>query len=125
MKSEVRPDTISRGFKILSRKKNAMFTTVKAQISVSKRTYDMESTVKLYLDNDTGAVLYPVEIGSPVPGLTVTLDSDSSSSCSFPPSIPDATIDSTAMFLSIFHETIGTVRELIRKEQQRILQKGV
>lgn len=79
----------------------------------------------LYLDNETGKVCYPIEIMPLVSGVSIILESDASSSCTFPPSMPDSMIDSLMIgglmeYLLTFHDVVAAAREFIREEQLKL-----
>lgn len=100
-------------FEVTSRQKSDIITTIRA------KTKDMEWNMTLYLDNETGAVLYPVTIKQAVPCVTITLDADFTSSCGLPPSVPDIMVDNIAADLTAFHDIVAAARELIREEQEK------
>lgn len=101
-------------FETISRKHGSMTVNIHA---VEPHTgYGMT----VYLDKDTGNVLYPVRVKGQ--GMVdVTLDSDTMSSCSFPPSIPGCMVEGTMSCLSMFHGMVDAAREFIRKEQDVFL----
>lgn len=98
-------------FKVTYRNKGILFTTVKAEAKGASLTATF--------DNDTGVVFYPVQIDiRRCMGLKVSLESDTDSSCIFPPSVPDHVITDLTSFLYGFHCTVEAARECIRKEQE-------
>lgn len=103
-------------FEVTDRCEGRISTAIHAQLK------NPQYNMSLYLDNDTGSVLYPVTIEpiASVLGVTIILDSDTASSCMLPPSIPIEIVDNLIKWLTAFHDVVDAARELIQKEQQRI-----
>lgn len=101
-------------FKVINRNQNRMSTTIHA------KTKSPIGDMTLHLDNNTGDIFYPVLITSGVLGISITLDSDTNSSCSFPPSIPENMVDNFTSYLGTFHDVVAAARKFISKEQQMI-----
>lgn len=104
-------------FNVCQRRRSHTVTVIHAG------SQDPAQTMALYLDNDTGRVCYPVEIVSAAPCMSIKLESDISSSCVFPPSVPENMVDGLIGYLGMFHETVAAARRFIREERERF-QKG-
>lgn len=103
-------------FEVIDRSKGHIFTVIHAKLK------NPQYNMSLYLDNDTGSVLYPVQIEPvlPVPGVIIILDSDTASSCTLPPSVSNETVNDLITQLTVFNDIVDIARELIQKEQQKI-----
>lgn len=75
--------------------------------------------MKVYLDKDTGDVLYPIIIERELPGVTITLDSDMDASCCLPPIISEEMVDGVIAQLAAIHDIVMAARKFI-KEQQKL-----
>ena len=80
---------------------------------------DLGWKMKLYLDIDTGDVLYPVTIEKLIPGITIVIDSSGMASCSLPPSILESEVDGIRDCLGTVHEVIAAVHKLIKEELEK------
>ena len=102
-------------FEVTGRKRKETFTVVRT------KSLNPDWTFVIYLDNDTAEVLYPLTIEPVIPGISITLSSDSVSSCSFPPSVPSFMVNRFVESLKLFHEIVNAARERIREEQRQII----
>ncbi len=100
-------------FEVVSRTDSRMITTVRACIKSPFRS------IALYLDRESGEVLYPVRIESITP-VTIVLDSDTDLSCSFPPSASETMIPDIVSYFDTFHDVAAAARRLIEREKQII-----
>lgn len=101
-------------FEVKSRNASHMLETVHIQSKNPGRN------MTLYLDKETGDVLYPIAIEPVIPGITIMLDSEAVASCMFPPSVPESMISNVISYLEEFHDVVDAAREIIRAEQQRL-----
>lgn len=102
-------------FEVKSRTKRKTFTIIRMRTAGSTLKFTV------FLENETGNVLYPLEIESVVPGIiSITLISDTAASCSFPPSIPETMVNKVAEQLNMFHDIVIAAREQIAKEQKHL-----
>lgn len=97
-------------FEVTGRNQTNMFDVIHAEIK------DLGWKMKLYLDIDTGDVLYPVTIENVIFDITIMLESKDVASCSFPPSISESEVDSIRDSLGTVHEMIGAARKLINEQ---------
>ena len=74
----------------------------------------------LYLDIDTGNILYPVTIEKLMPDIRIVFDSEDMVSCSLAPSIPESEIDSVIEHFGSAHDVITAARKLIKEEQEKL-----
>lgn len=98
-------------FTIVRKNKGKCLTTVQAAM---KEWPCARMTV--YLDNEGRNVAYPVQITFEDSVLVFVLDSDDVSSCSFPPSVPDAMVGSMCGMLNLFYDVVSAARVFIRRE---------
>lgn len=97
-------------FEVTGRDQTNRFDVIHAEIK------NLGWRMKLYLDIDTGDVLYPVAIEKGIFDITIMLDSKDMVSCSFPPSISESEVDSIRDSLGTVHETIAAARKLINEQ---------
>lgn len=90
---------------------------------IHTQTKNSKWNMILYLDDETGKILYPITIKSTIPGLCISLDSNISSSCLLPPSVSDDAVNNLENHLHSFCEVVKAARKLIKEEQQ-IIKKG-
>lgn len=103
-------------FEVISRKNTSFIIAIHAMAKYPCCKMD------LYLEADTGKVLYPVRIEQVILGAAIVLDSEDFASCSVPPSIPETMVDSVVSFLSMVHEVIDVARELVKEEQEKFME---
>lgn len=97
-------------FEVTDRKQITIADVIYAEIK------DLGWEMKLYLDTDTGDILYPVKIENGKFGMNIMLDSKDRASCVFPLSIPESEVDSIKDALGTVHEAIGASRKLINEQ---------
>lgn len=73
--------------------------------------------ITVYLDSKTGKPIYPVTIEQIVLGITITLESDTRVTCSFPPSVSEEVINNIIEYLKTFDDIVLAIRKLIKNEQ--------
>lgn len=101
-------------FSTTYRNKGRMFTTVKAETERGR------ARMSVCIDNETGKALYPMKINIWVPecmGMAFSLDSETNSSCAFPPSVPGSVVTDMAELLKMFHGIVDAARDFIKDEQ--------
>ena len=81
---------------------------------------DLRWKMTLYLDIDTGNILYPVKIEKLMPDMRIVFDSEDMVSCSLSPSIPESKIDAVIEHLVSVHDVITAARKLIKEEQIKL-----
>ena len=106
-------NTIS--FEVTDRNKTSMGTVIRAAAK------EPEWNMTLYLDSDTGDVLYPVIIEPAIAIVSITLATKTEASCALPPSVPDCMVNQIIRYLNTFHDVVAAARKLIQKEQERIV----
>ena len=97
-------------FEVTGRNQTNMFDVIYAEIK------DLGWKMNLYLNTDTGDILYPVAIESGIFGVTIILDYNDMALCSFPPSISELEVDSIRDSLGTVHEAIAAARKLINEQ---------
>lgn len=100
-------------FKITGKKKTKRVFLIRA------KTENPVYRLTAFLDLNTKEPLYPVNIESPLPGVTFTIDSETGASCSLPPIIPGHMIHRFGEQLKQFNDVITAARDWIRQEQQK------
>lgn len=101
-------------FKRTGKSKKAIMTVISAKAE------NPERILKVYIDNDTGEVIYPVAIKQAIPGIEIMLDSAESASCTLPPCISEEMIDRHIAYLATAHDAIKAARTFIAEELERM-----
>lgn len=102
----------NKEFKVLSRKRKTMFLKIMTEME--------GKTLTIYLDNETGKVLYPLTIKpESASGMTVTLESDTSASVALPPAIPEKSVARYAARLREVPMIVEAARRRIAEEERQ------
>lgn len=99
-------------FKVTKRADSTMIRTIRAIADSPGRT------LIIYLDEGTGEPMYPISIESVIPGVIITLVSDTEEVCSFSPSVSSKQVKHIIEYLNMFDDMVSAARKLIEKEQQ-------
>lgn len=101
-------------FEVTGRDKTSMGTVIRAAAK------EPEWNMTLYLDGNTGDVLYPVIIEPAIAIVSITLATETEASCALPPSVPDSMVNQIIRYLNTFHDAVAAARKLILEEQERL-----
>lgn len=102
--------------------------TKRCKISIADAIYaeikDTGWKMKLYLDIDTGDVLYPISAENLLPGVKIDFANKEHVFCALTLSAPESKIDRVAECFNMAHDVIAAAREFIEEEQQRFKERN-